>query len=153
MYKKYIYPSTIMLSTLALVACGSSSDDEEAVYTESYIQFYKGSANSAVTTMSETDGSDLGSASYGDATTLLSFESGDVDLEFYRSDADDQEITLPEMTVSLSDGEKLLLVMSGDYQNPIFSEHRFAREALDDHFRLFAASVMNDQSSYDCIPK
>jgi hypothetical protein len=87
MYKKYIYPSAIMLSALILVACGSSSDDEEAVYTESYLQFYNDSANSAATTMSESDGSDLGSTNYGEATALLSSESGDVDLEFYRSEA------------------------------------------------------------------
>jgi hypothetical protein len=138
-----------MLSSLALVACGGSSEEEESTYSESYLQFYNGSSNSALTTMSEVDGSDLGSATYGDATSLFSAESGELELEFYRSDADDQEVSLQEMTVNLKDGEKLLLVLSGDYANPSFDEFRFEREELDDHFRLFVTSVVSDQNSYD----
>lgn len=57
----------------------------------SYLQFYNGSANSALTTVAIVDDGDLDSAAYGDSTTLIIVESGDVDLEFFRTDADDND--------------------------------------------------------------
>jgi hypothetical protein len=150
MFKKFTYSICIPLSVFFLTACGSSSDDdEEVVFADSYLQFYNGSANSASTIMGEVDGSALASAVYGDATSLITAENGEVELEFYRTDADDQEILLEELAVTLSDGEKILLVLSGDYESPSINEFKFERIDLEDHFRLFATSVITDQSSYD----
>jgi hypothetical protein len=149
MFKPFTQPICISMSVLLLSACGSSSDDEEAAFADAYLQFYNGSANSAATIIGEVDSGALGSAVYGDSTSLIASESGAVELEFYRTDADDQEILLEELTVTLSDGEKTLLVLSGDYESPSISEYRFEREDLEDHFRLFATSVITDQSSYD----
>ena len=50
--------------------------------------------------MREVDGDDLGSAQFGDTTSLISADSGDLELEFIRTDSDDQEILLEEMTVN-----------------------------------------------------
>ena len=149
MFKKFAHSICIPLSLVFLTACGSSSDDEEAVFADSYLQFYNGSANSAATTMGEVDGSALASAVYGDTTSLITTESGEMELEFYRTDADDQEILLEELAVTLSEGEKVLLVLSGDYESPSINEYRFEREDLEDHFRLFSTSVITDQGSYD----
>lgn len=146
--KKLLLPSLI-LSLLQLTACGSSSDDEEEVYADAYLQFYNGSANSAATLIAEVDGNTLGTATYGDASGLITAESGEVELEFFRVDTDDQEVTLEEMTIDLSDGEKVLMILSGDYETPSFTEHRYARETLEDHFRLFATSVISESGSYD----
>lgn len=134
---------------MLLGACGGSSDDEENVYVDSYLQFYNGSANSAATLMAEADSNTLGTATYGDASGLVTAESGEVELEFYRIDADNQKVTLDEVTVDLSDGEKVLMILSGDYETPSFIENRYTREELEDHFRLFATSVISESGSYD----
>lgn len=56
---------------------------------------------------------------------------------------------LEEVAVGLSDGEKVLMILSGDYESPSFTEHRYKREDLEDHFRLFATSVISGTGSYD----
>ena len=68
--------------------------------------------------MAEVDGNTLGTAKYGDASSLINSKSGEVELEFYRIDADDLQVTLEEVTVRLSDGEKVLMILSGDYESP-----------------------------------
>jgi hypothetical protein len=148
-FMKNIYLPSLLISLSLLSACGSSSDDEEEVFADSYLQFYNGSANSAATYMSEVDGNILGSATYGDASGLITAESGEVELEFLRVDSDDQVLTLEEVTVNLQDGEKVLMMLSGDYENPSFIEHRYTRDELDGHFRLFATSVISESASYD----
>jgi len=140
---------TLLVSIFQLTACSSSSDDEEEVFADAYLQFYNGSANSAATFMAELDGNTLGTATYGDASSLITSESGEVELEFFRIGADDQQVILEEVTVGLLDGEKVLMILSGDYENPSFTEHRYEREDLEDHFRLFATSVMSGTGSYD----
>jgi hypothetical protein len=146
--KNFLLP-TLLISMLQLSACSSSSDDDDEVFADAYLQFYNGSANSAATLVAELDGNTLGTATYGDASGLITAESGDIDLEFFRIDADDQEVTLGEVTVDLSDGEKVLMILSGDYENPTFTEYRYIREDLEDHFRLFATSVITESGSYD----
>ena len=132
---------------VGLTACGGS--DSSSDYSYAYIQFYNASPNGATVTMREVDGDDLGSAQFGDTTSLISADSGDLELEFIRTDSDDQEILLEEMTVNLSTGYKTLIVLSGDFSQPEFIEYKFERESLDDHFRLFVTSMMVDESQYD----
>jgi hypothetical protein len=146
--KNFFAPISLLLISL-LSACSGSSDDEEDVYVDSYLQFYNGSANSAATLIAEIDGNTLGTATYGDASGLITSKSGEIELEFYRIDADDQKVTLEEVTVDLSDGEKVLMILSGDYENPTFTEHRYKREELEDHFRILATSVIAESGSYD----
>ena len=146
--KKFLLP-TLFVSMFQLSACSSSSDDEEEVFADAYLQFYNGSANSAATLMAEVDGNTLGTASYGDASGLITSERGEVELEFLRIDADDQEVTVEEVSIDLLDGEKVLMILSGDYETPSFIEHRYTREELEDHFRLFATSVISESGSYD----
>lgn len=142
-------PVLTMVSALGLSACGGSSDGGSENFPDAYLQFYNGSDNSALTSMRETDGGNLGSASYGDSTSLFNLDAGDLELEFFRTDSDDQERVIDQLTVNLSDGSKSLVIMSGDFANPTFTEHKFNREELENHFRLFAISVVSDQSSYD----
>ena len=99
--------------------------------------------------MAEVDGNTLGTAKYGDVSSLINSESGEVELEFYRIDADDQQITLEEVTVRLSDGEKVIMILSGDYESPSLIKHRYIRESIEDPFRLFATSVISGTGSYD----
>jgi hypothetical protein len=146
--KNFLLP-TLLISIFQLSACSSSSDEEEEVFVDAYLQFYNGSANSAATLMAEVDGNTLGTATYGDASGLITSESGEIELEFFRIDADDQEVTLEQVTVDLSDGKKVLMILSGDYENPSFTEHPYILEDLKDHFRLFATSVISGSGRYD----
>lgn len=131
-----------------LTACGGGSDSGSDTYTDAYLQFYNGSANSP-STLIIVDGDDLGSSTYGDVTSLFSLESGSVDLELQWQDGDGQEITVAEQTVSLKDGYKTLMVMSGDFDNPDVTEYQFERSEFDDEFALYAVSVISDGQSFD----
>lgn len=147
---KNVFLSPLLLSFLLLTACGSSDDKGDDAFNDaSYLQFYNGSANSASTIMGEVDGNALGSASYGDASSLITGDNDEVELEFYRIDADDQEVTVEEITVDLKNGEKVLIILSGDFEAPTFIENRYDREELEDHFRLFATSVISESGNYD----
>ncbi|MEO9944229.1 MAG: DUF4397 domain-containing protein [Paraglaciecola sp.] len=147
---KNAFLSSAILSLLLLSACGGSSGNGDNTFSEPYIQFYNGSANSATTLMAEVDGNVLGSATYGDATSLITtLEKGELELEFYRIDADDQEVTVEEMNVNLKNGDKSLIILSGDYETPSFMEYTYTREDLEDHFRILATSVIADGTSYD----
>lgn len=142
-------PVLTVLMALGLTACGGSDDDNSGTFPDAYLQFYNGSDNSALTSMREADGGGFGSASYGDSTSLFNVDGGDLDLEFFRTDSDDQELIIQELTVNMQDGRKTLVMMSGDFANPTFTPHQFEREELEDHFRLFAIALVSDQSSYD----
>ena len=82
----------VVLAT-GLTACSSSDDDNQQFSNAGYIQFYNGSSNSAVTTMRGTEQTRiLGSSSYGDATTLFQVDGGFTEIEFFRTDSDDEEV-------------------------------------------------------------
>ena len=131
-----------------LIACGSSDDkDEETSYSESYVQFYNGSAASALTYMRIADGKTLGSAVYGDVTSLMTVESGDMGLELYRQGSDNKEVLVDDLQLSLKKGQKSLLILSGQSQE--LSAHTFERQELSNKFRLFGSSVVEGDNRYD----
>lgn len=136
------------IALFGLSACGSS-DSSNSDYSYAYVQFYNASPNGANVEMREIDGDSFGSAQFGDTTSLFSMEDGDIELEFIRTDSDDQEVYIDELTVNLRNGYKTIVVMSGDFNSPIFTTYSFERETLEDHFRLFALSVTAGESSYD----
>lgn len=136
-----------LLAITGLSACGGS--DSSSDYSFAYIQFYNASPNGANVEMREVDGDSFGSAQFGDATSMYSMDNGELELEFIRTDADDQEVLIDTYTVNLKNGEKKIIVMSGDFSSPVFSEYEYDRETMEDHFRLFALSVAIDESSYD----
>ena len=137
-----------LIALLGLTACGGS-DSSSSDYSYAYIQFYNASPNGANVEMREVDGDSFGSAQFGDTTSMYSMEDGDLELEFIRTDSDDQEVLIDEISVNLRDGYKTIVVMSGDFSNPVFTTYSYQRETMEDHFRLFALSVAVDESSYD----
>jgi len=149
---RLIKPSIKLLTVFALLAglsaCGGSSDDSSD-YTYAYIQFYNASPNGATVTMREVDGDSFGYAPFGDSTTLVSTDAGEYDLEFIRTDSDDQEVLLHEMTVTLRKGYKTLIVLSGDFEQGEYIEYQFERTSMEDHFRLFVNNELVGQDEYD----
>lgn len=136
-----------LVAISGLAACGGS--DSSSDYSYAYIQFYNASPNGANVEMREVDGDSFGSAQYGDTTAMYSMDNGEIELEFIRTDSDDQEVLIDTYTVNLKNGDKHLIVMSGDFDSPIISDYSYTRETLEDHFRLFALSVTIDEGSYD----
>lgn len=146
--QKQLLLSSILSLALLLSACGTSSSDDSRD-NDAYLQFYNGSANSAPTTMSEADGTNLGTANYSDATSVFSLRKGTLELDFFSTDADGHDVLIHQCEVTLRNGEKLLVVLSGDYESPSFKQYRIERQELDDHFRLLVTSLLPDGKSYD----
>ncbi len=144
-----LFVLSLIVSVLGLSGCGGS-DDSNSDYSYAYLQFYNASPNGATVTMREIDdGDSYGSAQFGDATAVNSLDSGEIELEFIRTDSDDQEVLIDTMTVNLDVGYKTLIVLSGDFVAPEFVEYKYERETLDDHFRLFFTNLQVDGTSYD----
>ena len=133
-----------------LTACGGSGSSGNSDYTYAYLHFYNGSPNGATVYFRELDGDDLGAAQFGDSSSLLALDSGELELEFYRLDSDDQEVVIDELTVQLKKSYKTVVIMRGDFESPTFESYQFKRETLDEHFRLMATSVLLDETqSFD----
>mmetsp|Transcript_5137 Transcript_5137/g.6705 ORF Transcript_5137/g.6705 Transcript_5137/m.6705 type:complete len:115 (+) Transcript_5137:964-1308(+) len=96
----------VVLAT-GLTACSSSDDDNQQFSNAAYVQFYNGSSNSAQTIMRGTEETQvLGGASYGDSTSLFSTEGGFTEIEFYRTDSDDEEVIIETREIDLPTGQK-----------------------------------------------
>lgn len=140
--------ASVFLTTISLVGCGGSSDSSSEDYPDAYLQFYNGSSNSPSTEII-VDDTLLGSSSFGDATSLYSFEAGTRELELQWEDADGQETSVIEMDVDLSDGHKTMLFMSGDFEAPDITEFKFQRSELEEAFYLYNLNLSDAQQNYD----
>ena len=84
-----------LIALLGLTACGGSGSSSSD-YSYAYIQFYNASPNGANVEMREVDGDSFGSAQFGDTTSMYSMDDGELELEFIRTDSDDQEVFIDE---------------------------------------------------------
>ena len=145
----------LAISSLTLTACGGSSDSSGSdTYPDSYIQFYNGSANSANTTLqlieSDDDEIAVGSATFADATSLVTMEGGSYDLELNWTPASGETATVRTDKVTLTDGEKTFLAMLGDFNSPELLTFKFSRDdELDDQFKVAMLDLVNNSNSYD----
>ena len=94
-----------LIALMGLSACGGSSGSSTD-YSYAYIQFYNASPNGANVEMREVDGDSFGSAQFGDTTSMYSMEKDEYELEFIRTDSDDQEVLIDTYTVDLKTGYK-----------------------------------------------
>lgn len=145
----------IAISSISLTACGGSSDSSGSdTYPDSYIQFYNGSANSANTTLQLIEADDdeisIGTASFADATSLVTMDGGSYDLELNWTPASGETATVRSDSVTLADGEKTFLAMLGDFNNPELLTFKFTRDdELDDQFKVAMLHLVNNSNSYD----
>ncbi|WP_158971323.1 hypothetical protein [Paraglaciecola sp. L3A3] len=79
----------------------------------------------------------------------MSLTPGEFDLQLYRKDSDGNDVTVKDMSTELTENNKTLLVLSGDLSDPILNEYEFEVKQLEQHFRLFATSVVADEGSFD----
>ncbi|MDP5138444.1 hypothetical protein [Rheinheimera baltica] len=146
----------LLLSTLLVLAgCGgSSSDDTSSTYTTSYIQLYNGSANSTSTRLILTDDDDvsilIGSATYTDATSLISYTPDSYDIALSRLNSAGDDVSILESTLQLKQSYKHLLLLSGDYASPDLLSLSFLRDdSLTDTFKLYVVNLLPDTTAYD----
>ena len=128
-----------LIALLGLTACGGSGSSSSD-YSYAYIQFYNASPNGANVEMREVDGDSFGSAQFGDTTSMYSMDDGELELEFIRTDSDDQEVFIDEITVNLKTGYKTIVVMSGDFSNPAFTPIKRARNNNRKHLEVIAVN-------------
>jgi hypothetical protein len=150
--RQLILPIT---SLVLLSACGGSSSSEgNDTYPSSYLQFYNGSANSATTSLTLTDSDDvetaLGSASFGDATSLTTVNAEAYDLAFTYTDNSGDVQTVLEDEVSMKTSQKTLLFMVDNYEAPKILNLSFLRDdELDDQFKIYFANLLAENKSMD----
>lgn len=137
-----------ILMTSVLSACGSSSDGGSESYPEAYIQFYNVSPNSALTSL-VVDGDAVSSSTYGDTTALYTYEGGDYEVELSWEDSDGQDFVISEMDINLSNGQKTLLIMGGDFDAPDIVDFEFNRSELEDEFYIYGMSAISESVTYD----
>ena len=113
------------------------------------MQFYNGSADSGAVYVTVDEANNIGSAVYGDATSVVSLEQSDVQLSFSQQDSDGSSEVLGELSANIATGKKLLVVLSGDTSAANFSAYPIERTELVSRFRLFATSVLSTGQDYD----
>lgn len=151
---RIVLPCLLCSQLLLLSGCGSSADDASSTFTTSYIQLYNGSANSTTTRLTLTDNNDnsilLGSASYTDATSLISYSHDSYQLTLSRLNSAGDDITVLDTNVELRQSYKHLLLLSGDYNAPELLQLDFLRDdSLTDSFKLYVANLLTQNTSYD----
>ena len=135
---------------MQISACGGSDDNEKSEkYDKPYLQFYNGSADSGAVYVTVDEGNNVGSAVYGDATSVVSLEQSDVQLSFSQQASDGSSEIIGELSTNIGSGKKLLVVLSGDTTAANFSAYPIERTELVSRFRLFATSVLSTGQDYD----
>ena len=151
---RIVLPGLLLSQLLLLSGCGGSSDDSSSTFTSSYIQLYNGSANSTSTRLTLTDSSDnssvLGSASYTDATSLISYSADNYQLTLSRLNSAGDDVSVLDTSIELRQSYKHLLLLSGDYSAPDLLHIDFLRDdSLSDKFKLYVANLLTQNTSYD----
>lgn len=153
--RQLILPIT---TVVLLSACGgSSSDGGNDTYPSSYLQFYNASTNSATTTLtllSPDDDDDtettVGSAAFGDSTSLVTITTEDYDLELSYTDNSGDEQIVKEDTLKTEKSQKTILFMTGDYEAPELLNLSFERDdELDDQFKIYFANLLTASRTMD----
>ncbi|WP_337879649.1 DUF4397 domain-containing protein [Rheinheimera sp.] len=142
-------------ASLLLTACGGSGSSEgNDTYPSSYLQFYNASYNSATTTVTLTDSDDvessLGSAYFGDASSVATLDAAtyDVALSYYDDNGD--EITVLEDSVTTQKSQKTILMMAGDYSSPQLLNLSFERDdELDEQFNIYFVNLLGTSKNVD----
>ncbi len=132
----------LLLFTLSstLIACGGSSDSSSGT---GYIQMYNASANSPELHI-EIDDQIRTSAPFSEVTTRHSYEPNSYSLNYIYKNDNNEEIKLmsEDYTLEIRDDEKVLHIISGDFNEP--NVHQLFVPILeDDDLDQFNLSIFN----------
>ncbi|MFP3424600.1 hypothetical protein [Pseudoalteromonas sp. SIMBA_162] len=132
--------------TLLGVLSGCGSDDSAS--STGYIQMYNGSYNSPYTRLfvEETERS---GADFAEVTTRHNYSTGTFDVSFGYLDANDSYITISDQEISIKGDKTQLVVMSGDFAEPTFTELTVPISSDTGEFNLGFFNITGEDTSYD----
>jgi len=132
--------------TLLGVLSGCGSDDSAS--STGYIQMYNGSYNSPYTRLfvEETERS---GADFAEVTTRHNYSTGTFDVSFEYLDANDSYITISDQEISIKGDKTQLVVMSGDFAEPTFTELTVPISSDTGEFNLGFFNITGEDTSYD----
>lgn len=136
--------------SLALFACGGSGSkkNSDTVNSDSYIQFYNASPNSAKTNVVNGTNT-LGSARFGKVTRAYKVKDGEIKLKLTDDTSTNKNKEVKANTFKLERSEKALAILTGDYQNPDLQIHKFKRKKYSKQFALTATLSMKGSKTFD----
>ena len=132
--------------TLLGVLSGCGSDDSAS--STGYVQMYNGSYNSPYTRLfvEETERS---GADFAEVTTRHNYSTGTFDVSFEYLDANDSYITISDQEISIKSDKTQLVVMSGDFAEPTFTELTVPISSDTGEFNLSFFNITGEDTSYD----
>ncbi|MDP2563154.1 hypothetical protein [Pseudoalteromonas marina] len=132
--------------TLLGVLSGCGSDDSAS--STGYVQMYNGSYNSPYTRLfvEETERS---GADFAEVTTRHNYSTGTFDVSFEYLDANDSYITISDQEISIKSDKTQLVVMSGDFAEPTFTELTVPISSDTGEFNLGFFNITGEDTSYD----
>lgn len=132
--------------TLLGVLSGCGSDDSAS--STGYVQMYNGSYNSPYTRLfvEETERS---GADFAEVTTRHNYSTGTFDVSFEYLDANDSYITISDQEISIKGDKTQLVVMSGDFAEPTFTELTVPISSDTGEFNLGFFNISGEDTSYD----
>jgi len=144
--KKLAIPALV---GLALAGCGSSSSDSN---NNGYVQFYNGSYNSPETILVVDDIVRTG-GEFGEVSTRHSYQPDTYEVSYeYKNDNGDYK-SIFEQDVKVRSDQKQLMIMTGDFETPTFTEISIddveEADSDDDLFSLAFISTVGSDVNFD----
>ncbi|MEI8705775.1 hypothetical protein [Pseudoalteromonas sp. B62] len=140
-----LFKAALSLSLISILAgCGSDDSSSDT----GYIQLYNGSYNSPYTRLF-IDETERSGTDFADVTTRHNYSTDTYDVSFEYLDANDSYITISEQEVSIKGDKTQLIVMSGDFAEPIFTELSVPISSDTDEFNLGFFNTTNENNNYD----
>ncbi|MBB1453523.1 hypothetical protein WNY79_10565 [Pseudoalteromonas sp. AS84] len=132
--------------SLITILSGCGSDDSSS--STGYIQLYNGSYNSPYTRLfvEETERS---GADFADVTTRHNYSTGTYDVSFEYLDANDSYITISDQEISIKGDKTQLVVMSGNFDEPTFTELSVPITSDTGEFNLGFYNIAGEDTNYD----
>ena len=130
--------------SLITILSGCGSDDSSS--STGYIQLYNGSYNSPYTRLfvEETERS---GADFADVTTRHNYSTDTYDVSFEYLDANDSYITISDQEISIKGDKTQLVVMSGNFDEPTFTELSVPISSDTGEFNLGFYNIAGEDTS------
>ncbi len=143
-YFKITLPTIL---SIALAGCGGSSDSNS----NGYIQFYNGSVDSPSTTLFIEEIQRTG-AEFGQVSTRHSYEPATYEVSYEYFDDNNEYISLFKNDVQISSDHKKLIIMTGPFEDPKFTEFDIENKDTsidDDNFSISFINTLSEEQNYN----
>ncbi|MBQ4832178.1 hypothetical protein J8L70_02895 [Pseudoalteromonas sp. MMG010] len=143
--KNTLLKAALPLSILTMLTACSGSDSSSNT---GYIQVYNGSYNSPYTRLF-VDETERSGADFADVTTRHNYSTGDYEVSYQYLDSNDSYITIEEADITIRGDRTQLIVMSGDFDEPTFTQLDIDIDSDEDEFNLGFFNITDENTEYD----